>query len=118
MENRLEVRIGLLTKLVLLGTGLISCGFLPLTLWLVIHTKWPKTSDSSGIELRNGHLLPWAELAEVRRTRVVVRGLINVQPYEHRFGKTWVVISPGGLANGEAVVAGLRQVLGSRLDRA
>ncbi|MFQ5400285.1 MAG: hypothetical protein ACE5E7_11890 [Anaerolineae bacterium] len=81
-------------------------------MWLATMS-WPRILDQDGITLRNGRRVRWEALTEVRPITVVdARGRRVTGRLELVFGKVKVKIVPQSLAEGQAVLQYVSQILG------
>ncbi len=111
MES-IEVRTNRGFKLLMLGLGLISLGFLPLLMWWMSTRKYPRRIDTDGVTLRSGERLNWANLTGVHRTLVKVPGGGRyVAVIDLRFGKRLAKVALATLADRSRVLAFINHVL-------
>lgn len=114
--ERLEIHWSKSFLFTMVGLGLISCGFVPLIMWLVTARHYPKAIDSQGVTMGNGQVLPWSALTQKKRTVLEgSSGRRTVVGVALHFGKTVVQIAPSSFAEGYAVLDFISRILGEDL---
>ncbi len=113
--ERLEVHLSRSYKFTLWLVGIFTLGVGALGMWLSARS-WPRVLDPEGITLRSGARVAWNQLTDVRRVTVVDElGRKVTGRLELVFGETKVKIVPQSLAEGQAVLDYLGQLLGEEV---
>ncbi len=111
----MEIHLSKSYKFILWLVGICTLGVGALLMWLSTRT-WPGVIDQEGITLRNGKRVEWKQLSDVQRVTVVDSlGRRVTGRLELVFGKTKVKIVPQSLAEGQAALDYVSQILGGEV---
>jgi len=113
--EKLEVHLSRSYKFTLWLVGIFTLGIGALGMWLSARS-WPKVLDQQGMTLRNGKRVEWNQLSDVKRVTVVNElGRRVTGRLELTFGKTKTKIVPQSLAEGQAALDYISQIVGEEV---
>jgi hypothetical protein len=103
--GRLEIHLAPWFIAMMVVLGLMSCGLVPVVMWLFALKHYPTAIDEQGVTLRGGELLPWSGLTKVHKT-VVVRGGSSkwVSVVDLHFGAKMAKLAPQVFKEGYGVL--------------
>lgn len=114
--QRIDIHWSTFFTVVMVGLGFMSCGLVPLVMWLTAAKDYPRAVDTAGVTLRNGQHMPWSALTKKQKTVVqFASGNKAVTGVRLHFGNQSANIAPKSFREGDAVLDFISQAIGEDL---